>query len=72
MGSEKPSKAELNDHFKTVVVPQLYELGIQKLEDELDRLRSKHVILTLHTYVHNMVDMCISTVYVINRAATNI
>ena len=63
-GSEKPTRSELNDELKTVVVQQLYEFGIQKLEDELERFKSMYVILILHSYVHMYIDMCVSVVYV--------
>ena len=52
LGSEKPTRSELNDELKTVVVQQLYEFGIQKLEDELETFKSMYVILILHSYVH--------------------
>ena len=64
LGSEKPTRSELNDELKTVVVQQLYEFGIQKLEDELERFKSMYVILILHSYVHMYIDMCVSVVYV--------
>ena len=64
LGSEKPTRSEFNDELKTVVVQQLYEFGIQKLEDELERFKSMYVISILHSYVHMYIDMCVSVVYV--------